>query len=91
MPAFPASYIQFAARHPHGLTADAGVGDLSAGDVEMEMDRGGAAHLDALFDQKGMVAVDELVEKWIAPERAATAAPVAGSSAIPMSGANMRV
>ncbi len=74
----------------YGMAAYPRARDLALRYVQMQMNEGRAAHFHALLDQHRMMAVDQAVEKLMAPERAATAEPVAGSSARPMPGANIR-
>ncbi len=82
--------LKRARRHTNRVTADAGPGDFVVLDVHAQMDVGWSFHLHALLYQQWVVAIRQAIEMVDRAGKAAAAEPVAGSSAIPISGGNMR-
>ena len=56
------SKVECAARQPHRLATDPRVGNRPAFDIDMQVDEGRPAHLDALLDHDRMVPVRQPVE-----------------------------
>ena len=74
----------------HGRAADAGAGERALLHMQAQHDLAWPSHIVALLDDDRMLAVGRPSNAMHTPAKAAAADPVAGSSATPSEGANMR-